>query len=332
MASSLTLSVGIPAYNQGDFLEETIQSLLHQTRPPDEIVVSDHYSTDHTPQVIEKYAKYVRGVKPPPGVNLTGQYNFTLQSQTSDWITLLSSDDVAKPSFCEVLARGAGRQENAVLVRAGWENIDAQGKHLSLNYFLRSPKIEQPPRTILSQKNGPKVSFAAFALRRAAYLESGPILESLESLADWALFIQMAPFGSFIYEDEIVSGYRVGHDGDKFRKRLGMWVRDEQRIFAEVLPLAAQRAKMTDTRWIAESSRQNFLRYLTAADREFTPAERAPIAELFAPWAAQVDGRRQLEAFASGRPLPRSFAAILRQSRNLLRPFAQKLHAAMARR
>lgn len=67
MAKALTLSVGIPTFNQADFLEETILSLLNQKRPPDEIVISDHYSTDHTPDIIAKYASQVRGLKPPPG-------------------------------------------------------------------------------------------------------------------------------------------------------------------------------------------------------------------------------------------------------------------------
>jgi cellulose synthase/poly-beta-1,6-N-acetylglucosamine synthase-like glycosyltransferase len=78
MTKPLTFSVGIPAYNQGEFLEETILSLLNQTRPPDEIVISDHYSTDNTPEIIEKFAGHVRGVKPPPGCNVSGQWNFTL--------------------------------------------------------------------------------------------------------------------------------------------------------------------------------------------------------------------------------------------------------------
>src|SRR6202020_733537 len=69
MASPRTFSVGIPPFNQADYLEETILSLLNQTRPPDEIVISDHYSTDDTPEIIEKYAGHVRGVKPPRGAN-----------------------------------------------------------------------------------------------------------------------------------------------------------------------------------------------------------------------------------------------------------------------
>ena len=332
MSQAVTFSVGIPTYNQAEFLEETILSLLNQTRPPDEIVISDHYSTDNTPEIIAKYVKHVRAVKPPAGVNLTGQYNFTLQSQTCDWISLLSSDDVARPNFCEVLARGATRRDDAVLVRAGWENIDAQGKRLSTNYFLRVPAIETPPDTIVSQRNGPRVSFAAFAIKREAYHRSGGIPAGFESLADWALVVLMGPFGSFIYENEIVSGYRVGHDGDKFRKRLGMWIRDEERMTREVFPLAAQRAGMEDTSWIAASSRENFLRYLTSAQNKLTPEERIEVVPLFESWARTTGSEDLLRDFAEGRPLPRNLRSVLNQGKNLVRPLAQRLQAAMQRR
>ncbi len=329
MGRPLRFSVGIPAYNQGDFLEATILSLLNQTRPPDEIVISDHYSTDNTPQVIAKYAAHVRAVKPPPGVNLTGQYNFTLRCQTGDWITLLSSDDVARPRYCEVLSAAAASRDDAVLVRAAWENIDADGKVVSRQYMLSVPKVESLPATLLSQKNGPKVSFAAFAVRREVFLRSGPILASLESLADWALFVQLAPFGSFVYANEILSGYRVGHDGNKFRKRVGMWVRDEMRMFNEVFPLAATRAGMAspaDRAWIAQASRENFLRYLAAASDEFAPRERDEIVPLFDAWAEQTGNQSLLQSFAAGGSI-RQPVSLPQMAKRMLRPTAQKLVA-----
>jgi glycosyltransferase involved in cell wall biosynthesis len=324
MATGLTFSVGIPTFNQADFLEETILSLLNQRRPPDEIVISDHYSTDHTPDVIAKYASQVRGVKPPVGVNLTGQYNFTLASQTCDWITLLSSDDIARPNFCEVLSRGAARRDDAVLVRAGWENIDSEGKTLSQNYLLSVPKAEGPPANLVTQKNGPKVSFASFAIKREAYLRSGPILESIESLADWALWIQLAPFGTFIYESELISGYRVGHDGNKLRSRIGMWLRDEQRMFYEVFPLAAERAKMKDLSWIEASSKSNFVRYLASASKEWAPQERDEITPLFQTWAVRTGNEALLKKFAAGESITSPFS-LLRRGKNMLRPVVQKL-------
>jgi glycosyltransferase involved in cell wall biosynthesis len=326
MGKPLTFSVGIPTFNQADFLEETILSLLNQTRPPDEIVVSDHYSTDHTPDIIAKYASQVRGLKPPPGCNISGQWDFTLTSLHGDWVTLFSSDDVARPNFCETLLRGAGRRDDAVLVRAGWEIIDKAGTVLSKEYLLSVKAVTLPPVTLTEQKNGPKACFAAFAVKRDVLEATGGYPKGMESFGDWPMYMQIAPFGSFIYESEIISGYRVGHDGNKFRKRIGMWLRDEQRMFYEVMPLAAERAKVADRSWIAEASRKSFLRNLSAASEEFAAAERSEIAPLFAEWAARVGAQDLLRDFAAGKAItaPVSFTE---RGRNFIRPFAKKLTA-----
>ncbi len=326
MAEPLTLSVGIPTYNQAEYLEATIQSLLRQNRPPDEIVISDHHSTDHTAEIIEKYSSHVRGVKPPLNCNVSGQWDFTLSSLRGDWCTLFSSDDIARPNFCEVLLRGAERRSDAVLVRAGWENIDYAGAVLSTEYLLSVAKVTTPPMTLLEQKHGPKASFAAFAIKREALVVSGGYPKDMESFGDWPIFMQLAPFGSFIYESEIISGYRVGHDGNKFRKRIGMWLRDEQRMFYSVMPTAAQRAGMSDLSWIDKASCDNYLRYLSAASQEYLPEERAEIAPLFSTWAARVSGEAMLKDFADGKVITQQFHW-LHTAKNLIRPLAQRLYA-----
>jgi glycosyltransferase involved in cell wall biosynthesis len=330
MGKPLTFSVGIPTFNQADFLEETILSLLNQTRPPDEIVISDHYSTDNTADIIQKYAKHVRGVQPPPGVRLAGQYSFTLMSQTSDWITIFCSDDIALPNYAEVLMRGAARAPDAALVRASWQLIDSAGAVTSKENLLSVPRLQKAPDTLLTQRHGPKVCGTSFAVRREAFHRSGPILDSIQSLVDWALFVQVAPFGTFIREPEIIAGYRVGHDGNKFRNRIGMWIRDEQRMFYEVMPLAAERASMADRTWIDEASRANFFRYLRAASEEFAPEERLEITPLFEPWAARVDGAASLRDFAAGKRLSAP-VSLLDRGKKILRPTAQRLYSLLHR-
>lgn len=328
MGGPLRFSIGIPTRNQAETLPATLDSLLKQTRRPDEIVVSDHSSTDQTPAILAEYARrapdLIRIVSPPPGANLTDQYNFTLSSQTGDWITLLSSDDLAHPQYVEVLLRGASRAPDVALVRAGWQNIDAKGNVLSPEHLLSVPPVQRAPETLTSQRNGPKVSFAAFAVRREAYLASGPILAAIESLADWALFVQLAPFGPFVRESQAISGYRVGHDGNKFRTRCGMWVRDERRMFGEVIPLAAERLGIKDLGWISEASRANLRRYLAGASEEFRPEERSVLLSDFAPWAESIGEELMLQRFGAGdtirQPIgPKALA------RRLLRPLAQRL-------
>lgn len=298
------LSVGIPAYNQGAFLGRTIESLLRQTQPPDEIVVSDHFSTDDTAKVAQSFAGEVRYVQPPAGSSYGGQWNFTLQQLRSSWITLLSSDDIAYQNYVEVLLRGAKRSANAVLVRASWNNIDPEDRVLGTQRLLSVSGITSPPRNLLEQRYSPKASFAAFAMRRAAWEKAGRVPEDVESLNDWALFVRLAPFGDFIYEPEIIAGYRVGHDGDKYRRRLPLWLRDEQRMFSGFIPEAAARLKMKNTRWIKAASRHNFLRYLCEASRRFAPEERAVLMEPFESWAASVGEEERMRRFKNGEVLP----------------------------
>jgi glycosyltransferase involved in cell wall biosynthesis len=326
MPKSPTFSVGIPTFNQAEFLEETILSLLNQTRPPDEIVISDHYSTDHTPEIIKKYSKEVRGIKPPPGCNISGQWDFTLSSLNGEWITLFSSDDVARPNFCTTLLRGAGRREDAVFVCAAWDIIDDVGTITSQQYLLSVKAVTLPPDNLIEQKYGPKASFASFAVKRAALEASGGYPKGFESFGDWPMYAQLAPFGSFIYENEIVSGYRVGHDGNKFRKRIGMWIRDEERMFYEVMPLAADRLKMNDRVWISKASRKNFLRYLSAACDEFSLDERAELVPLFQSWAGRVGADDLLKRFADGKSIAPSIS-LAERGKNWIRPFANKLIA-----
>ena len=330
----MRLSVGIPALNQGEFLEETLASLVRQTRRVEEIVVSDHGSTDRTPEIVARYEReypgLVRGVRPPEGVNLTGQYNFTLGSLRGDWITLLSSDDVARPEFCEVLLRGAERRPGAALVRAGWEQVDATGEVLSTNYLLSVPRVQRPPATLVEQKHGPKVNFAAFALRREAFEEVGPIDVRLRSLADWALFLDMASVGEFVYEHALIAGYRVGHDGDKFRERLPLWVADQRLVFAEVMPRAARRAGMTELGWIGEASRYNCVRYLAKASEQFGAEERAGVAGLFREWAESVGEMGLLERFAAGERIATSIPWT-RRWKTRLRPVVQRVLGGLRR-
>jgi hypothetical protein len=103
-------------------------------------------------------------------------------------------------------------------------------------------------------------------------------------------------------------------------------------MFDEVFPLAAQRAGMTDTAWIAQSSRDNFLRYLRSAQDKLSAEERANVIPLFEPWAAKTGSENLLCDFAEGRPLPRPVRSILTQGKNLVRPLAQRVLGALQRR
>ena len=47
----------IPAYNEAEFIGETLQSLIRQRKPADKIVVVDDGSTDRTPEIVSEFTE-----------------------------------------------------------------------------------------------------------------------------------------------------------------------------------------------------------------------------------------------------------------------------------
>ena len=56
MARLPTVGVAMSVYNQEALVAASIESLLEQTKPPDQIVVADDGSTDGSIDVVERYA------------------------------------------------------------------------------------------------------------------------------------------------------------------------------------------------------------------------------------------------------------------------------------
>ena len=89
------MSVVIPCYNQGRFLREAIESVLHQTYPAAEIVVVNDGSTDDTATVARSYegVRYIeQRNQGAPAARNTG-----VSSSTGDLLVFLDADDRLQP-------------------------------------------------------------------------------------------------------------------------------------------------------------------------------------------------------------------------------------------
>ncbi len=89
---SYAVSVVIPAYNAEKYIGRAIDSVLAQTRQPDEIIVVDDGSTDNTPNAIKSYGSKVYYIHQENGGASVAR-NTGIEAAKSEWIAFLDADD-----------------------------------------------------------------------------------------------------------------------------------------------------------------------------------------------------------------------------------------------
>jgi hypothetical protein len=88
------ISIITPSFNQGQFLEETIRSVLLQGYPNLEYIVMDGGSTDNSVEIIKKYAKWLTYWVSEADNGQSHAINKGANQATGDLINWLNSDDL----------------------------------------------------------------------------------------------------------------------------------------------------------------------------------------------------------------------------------------------
>ena len=124
----MSISVIIPAYNRATLLPATLDAVLAQTLPPDEVIVVDDGSIDDTAAVARGYAPRVRCLTIANGGDLVAR-NAGMAAARGSHVAFCDSDDVWRPGFLaamrslwEAEPRTRAAFSDFVALRAGvWE-------------------------------------------------------------------------------------------------------------------------------------------------------------------------------------------------------------------
>lgn len=97
MKDDIRVSIITPSFNQANFIERTIQSVLTQDYPNIEYIIVDGGSTDGTTQIIKKYQKKIKESISESDRGQTDAINKGFERASGQILAWLNSDDTYEP-------------------------------------------------------------------------------------------------------------------------------------------------------------------------------------------------------------------------------------------
>jgi cellulose synthase/poly-beta-1,6-N-acetylglucosamine synthase-like glycosyltransferase len=148
----LKISIIIPSFNQGQFIEATIVSVLGQSYKNFEIIIIDGGSADNTVEIIKKYESHIRYWISEKDKGQSDAINKGLKISSGHIVTWLNSDDYYESNALEIIANIFITEPNVDLVhgksRLFGENVKSQivglKQDLLLQEYLAYMRFPQP--------------------------------------------------------------------------------------------------------------------------------------------------------------------------------------------
>lgn len=103
MTNNPFISVIVPVYNVGKYLEECLESLVNQTLENIEIICVNDGSTDNSLNVLNEYRKKDKRITVVNKANggVSSARNIGLRIARGEYIAFVDADDIAEKRLCE---------------------------------------------------------------------------------------------------------------------------------------------------------------------------------------------------------------------------------------
>jgi glycosyltransferase involved in cell wall biosynthesis len=216
MTSAPVISIVIPSYNQGAFLEECLRSALDQTYPNKEVLVLDGGSNDASPEILRRYDKKLAYWVSEPDRGQASAVNKGWARAKGGVLGWLNSDDRLEAGALEAIAATYAARPTAAILYGDVQEIDHCGRVIGekrmAGYSLRS--------LLLGKNMGQPGVF----LPRLTYSAVGELSEELHFALDFEYFLRIwtAFPGGGVHVPRIVASSRVWeasktlHQGERF--------------------------------------------------------------------------------------------------------------------
>ncbi len=201
----MRISLITPTFNQAEFLEETIQSVLDQKYPDLEWIIVDALSTDATPEILARYAhltwlKIIREADE----GQSDAINKGMRLATGIVAAWLNSDDLLVPGALHQIAQAFLDHPQAAVIYGRGAKINRGGTLLRVVPYR---SFDRKRLATALEAVQPATYF-----RRDTFWEAGGLRKDLSYAMDWDLLIRLAQRGPVIALDALIAKIRYYED------------------------------------------------------------------------------------------------------------------------
>jgi len=200
------ITVITPSYNQADYLEQTILSVLGQDYPNFEYIIVDGGSTDGSLEIIRRYADRLAWWVSEPDRGQADAINKGLALAKGEIVAWLNSDDYYLPGTLASVAEVFRPDPNLGLAYGDVLSVDSQGKVFNVMRFEDYSLEDLMCFRIIGQ--------AGVFMRRKVQQKAGTLNPDFHFLLDHHLWLRMAQIASVRYTRQLWAAARF-HLGAK---------------------------------------------------------------------------------------------------------------------
>lgn len=218
------ISVVTPSFNQAEYLERTLCSVLDQGYPNLEYIVIDGGSTDGSVEIIRRYADRLAFWVSEPDRGQTDAINKGLRRATGEWVAWQNSDDIYYPGVFHDLSAVAEKNPKAKLIIADMMLIDEYDR------ALRDIRYVKPNYRALLAEGMLLANQAAF-WRRDVHEKIGFLDEAFHCSFDYEWFVRLAQHAEGMHVDRVWGALRL-HGETKSSLQAQRFGEENQRILS----------------------------------------------------------------------------------------------------